>query len=556
MTRLSEVEVLVLDCQTTSSSPTEGVVIEIGWAVLRTGKSLEVRSELVALPAGHRLPAPVGRITGIAPEDLVAAPPPETVWSALCAEVADLPSPTPTVIHFARFERSFLEPLHARTHPSQSFAFDVVCTHEIARRLLPELPRRSLRALAGYFGFDSELLRRSGGHVAATAHVWRQFVRELDGLGIRDFGALSGWLDETPATSRRGARGFPVARDQRLSLVDAPGVYRFMRRGGGVLYIGKASSLKRRVNSYFTKRRGMDERLLEMLSQARDIEVTVTATALEAAILESDEIKRHRPPYNVLLHGGAREAWFASPDLVEARAVADERYRVGPLPSRYALASFAALCRALADPDRGTSAMFARAMAEAPGLGPTREELSAGVRCFCARHRVGLAHPERELMQLSKRLSALARAGSLDEGEPSDGRPRPWDPERVARHIERVALQAGQLVRRARLLCLLSESAVSWHEPGQPARRLLVIEAAQIVERVFIRPELSTPAPPSFDKPPKARRAAFDIAAYDRLRVLSTELKRISSVSDDPEVRLSPTIALSGTALRRALDVC
>jgi hypothetical protein len=40
------------------------------------------------------------------------------------------------------------------------------------------------------------------------------------------------------------------------------------------------------------------------------------------------------------------------------------------------------------------------------------------------------------------------------------------------------------------------------------------------------------------------------------LRVLSTELKRISSVSDDPEVRLSPTIALSGAALRRALDVC
>ena len=47
---------------------------------------------------------------------------------------------------------------------------------------------------------------------------------------------------------------------------------------GRLLYVGKATSLKARVNSYFRKRTGVSPRLLEMLSQARDIAVEPTAS--------------------------------------------------------------------------------------------------------------------------------------------------------------------------------------------------------------------------------------------------------------------------------------
>ncbi len=82
-----------------------------------------------------------------------------------------------------------------------------------------------------------------------------------------------------------------------------------------MLYVGKASSLRNRVNSHFRHQRGVPERMLEMLSQARGVTFDLTQTALEAALVEPDEIKRHHPPYNIALTDGDREVWFAPPDL-------------------------------------------------------------------------------------------------------------------------------------------------------------------------------------------------------------------------------------------------
>ena len=71
----------------------------------------------------------------------------------------------PTVIHFARFEKPFLKDFHQKNDPESPFPFQIICTHEIAVRLLPDLPRRGLRAIAGYFGHSMPELRRSADHV-------------------------------------------------------------------------------------------------------------------------------------------------------------------------------------------------------------------------------------------------------------------------------------------------------------------------------------------------------------------------------------------------------
>jgi excinuclease ABC subunit C len=87
------------------------------------------------------------------------------------------------------------------------------------------------------------------------------------------------------------------------SLPDAPGVYLFKDAGGEVLYIGKAVSLRKRVQSYFTDRDfGYDaERLGSMVGQIADVEFLLTANELEALILESNLIKQRRPRYNIVL---------------------------------------------------------------------------------------------------------------------------------------------------------------------------------------------------------------------------------------------------------------
>jgi hypothetical protein len=90
-------------------------------------------------------------------------------------------------------------------------------------------------------------LRRSADHVEATAFVWRELVRLLQDEGISTWSALQEWLAAKCDTrTRLRRRVWPMPRDVRLSLPEAPGIYRMLRTSGDVVYIGKAASLDRR----------------------------------------------------------------------------------------------------------------------------------------------------------------------------------------------------------------------------------------------------------------------------------------------------------------------
>ena len=80
-----------------------------------------------------------------------------------------------------------------------------------------------------------------------------------------------------------------------------PGVYRFMGAAGEVLYVGKARELRKRVSSYFRRSGTPHGRTPEMLVLARDIEWVVTASEVEALLLEDNFIKESRPPFNLRL---------------------------------------------------------------------------------------------------------------------------------------------------------------------------------------------------------------------------------------------------------------
>jgi excinuclease ABC subunit C len=96
-----------------------------------------------------------------------------------------------------------------------------------------------------------------------------------------------------------------MALSERMrSLPDRPGVYLFKGRRGEVLYIGKALSLKKRVQSYVQGREQSSERserMASLLSQIVDVEVIVTDNELEALILESNLVKEWQPRYNIVL---------------------------------------------------------------------------------------------------------------------------------------------------------------------------------------------------------------------------------------------------------------
>src|SRR5215204_4738197 len=140
---LSQLEVLVVDFQATAAAP-HGHLLEMGWA--RAGATpTGPHVRLIALPTGERIPPAVARLTGISVQMAQDGVEAHVAWRELSNEAATLArQPAPTVIHFARFERPFLRALADGAPP-----LDVGCTHDIACRLLPDLPRRGVRALAG-----------------------------------------------------------------------------------------------------------------------------------------------------------------------------------------------------------------------------------------------------------------------------------------------------------------------------------------------------------------------------------------------------------------------
>ena len=83
------------------------------------------------------------------------------------------------------------------------------------------------------------------------------------------------------------------------TLTDRPGVYQMQGDDGKVLYVGKAKNLRKRVSSYF-RATGLAPKTAALVKKIDNIDVTVTASELEALILEQNLIKQVRPPFNIL----------------------------------------------------------------------------------------------------------------------------------------------------------------------------------------------------------------------------------------------------------------
>jgi excinuclease UvrABC nuclease subunit len=97
----------------------------------------------------------------------------------------------------------------------------------------------------------------------------------------------------------RGSSGSaPDIRAQLARVPESPGVYLWKDDGGGVLYVGKAKALRRRMRQYVT---GHDERekIPVMMEQVTSFDYYVTTNEVESLILESSLIKQHKPPFNV-----------------------------------------------------------------------------------------------------------------------------------------------------------------------------------------------------------------------------------------------------------------
>lgn len=123
------------------------------------------------------------------------------------------------------------------------------------------------------------------------------------------------------------------------SLPELPGVYQYYDIEGGLLYVGKAKNLKKRVTSYFTKEHFENGKTRVLVSKIEDIRTIVVDSELDALLLENNLIKNYQPRFNVALKDDKTFPWICIkkerfPRIFPTRKmIKDGSEYFGPYPS-------------------------------------------------------------------------------------------------------------------------------------------------------------------------------------------------------------------------------
>jgi DNA polymerase-3 subunit epsilon len=294
---ISEVPFLVVDVETTGPSGKDNRITEIACVVVRDGEIIEEFSSLVN-PHQH-IPAMISQITGINNAMVFNAPETDEVMRRL-RPLFSQPYAV-FVAHNVGFDWSFVSQSFERSG-LPNMDIPRLCTYKMSKRLFPKRVKLNLGALSSYFDISIKNRHRAHGDAFATAQV---LVRMLDILheqfNVQTMEELLSFQNKRLENFKKPVKSVQALQERVRSIPEEPGVYYFRDDKENLLYIGKAKSLRTRVNSYFLASAQHTPKIKELVKQVRDIQWTTTGTELSALLLESHEIKAHTPRYNTLI---------------------------------------------------------------------------------------------------------------------------------------------------------------------------------------------------------------------------------------------------------------
>ena len=457
---LHDVTFCVVDLETTGASPADCAITEVGAVKVRGGECLGTFQTLVN--PGHAIPREIVFLTGITEAMVLPAPCIERVLPAFLEFAGD----AVLVGHNVRFDLGFLQAAAvAGTYPRLTNR--VVDTCALARRLLrDEVPNCKLGTLASRLRLPHRPSHRALDDALATADLLHALLERAGNLGVLGLDDLL----ELPTI-----RAHPQVGKLRLTarLPRRPGVYLFRGRAGRVLYVGKATDIRRRVRSYFAG----DERrkVSQLLRETEAIDHVVCPGDLEASVLEVRLIHHHLPPFNRRSKLWRRYAYLKVtlderfPRLSVVRAVrsGDGCLYLGPLSSTAvarrvaeAIESAAPIRRCTGKPGRvlrdGPCTPAQLGVAACPCAGTPGEKEYAKIVERVVR---GLTVDHRLLLDpLAERMAELARAERFEE---------------AAEVRDRSAALAQTLHRQRRIDRLRRAGRLELELPG-PARRVVL----------------------------------------------------------------------------------
>jgi DNA polymerase-3 subunit epsilon len=258
----------VIDVETTGGSFTSERLTEIAVYVHDGNKIVDEFSSLIN--PEQPIPYMVTRITGISNEMVANAP----RFFEVAKRIVEMTEGTTFVGHNASFDYNFIR--HEFKRLGYNYRRPTICTVKMSRKLLPGMQSYSLGKLCNELGISIENRHRAAGDALATTRLLelllqtdRESIEKMSGFTIPEI------IKEVP---------------------EETGVYYLHDEQGNIIYIGKSNNMFERLLQHL--RNNDTNKAIEMRNRLHSVSYELTGSELIALLLESDEIKKHKPIFN------------------------------------------------------------------------------------------------------------------------------------------------------------------------------------------------------------------------------------------------------------------
>lgn len=250
-----------------------GIVLHNGEEVIRTYQSL-VNPETVVPPF-------ITRLTGITQEMVDDAP----YFYEIAKDIVQLTEDAIFVAHNVRFDYGFIKEEFKRL--GYTFTRKKLCTVQLSRKTFPGLGSYSLENLIKHFQISTKDRHRALEDALATADLFKRIIQQQNSpKAIHSLVNLGMKESVLPAN---------ISLNDIHQLPEECGVYYMHDEIGRIVYIGKSINIKKRIAEHFADQ---TPKAAKMQKTVHDITYELTGSELVALLLESAEIKKHRPPIN------------------------------------------------------------------------------------------------------------------------------------------------------------------------------------------------------------------------------------------------------------------
>jgi DNA polymerase III subunit epsilon len=219
-------------------------------------------------------------LTGITDEMVVDAP----KFHEVAKKIIEITEGQIFVAHNVSFDYNFIKDEFASL--GYKFTREKLCTVRLSRKLLPGRISYSLGNLCASLGIENEARHRAEGDAVATAKL---------------FDLLLEIKSTDPQYKNMGVDEIMTRRVDKIKeyvlkkLPEECGVYYFLDRDQNIIYIGKSINMYNRALSHFNNR---EKKSRKMLNELINVDFVLTGSEAIALLLESEEIKKHKPKYN------------------------------------------------------------------------------------------------------------------------------------------------------------------------------------------------------------------------------------------------------------------